>query len=46
MRTTWLATVIFAGLGLIREELAAVQLSRQDWLAVGYLAAVVISIAM
>jgi drug/metabolite transporter (DMT)-like permease len=46
VHTTWLAAVIFGGLGLIREgPAAAVHLSRQDWLAVGYLAVAVTAVA-
>jgi drug/metabolite transporter (DMT)-like permease len=46
IHTTWLAAAIFAGLGLVSEgPAAAVHLSRQDWLAVGYLAVAVTAAA-
>ncbi len=46
VHTTWFAAVIFAVIGLIREGPAAAgQLSRQDWLAVGYLAVAVTAAA-
>jgi drug/metabolite transporter (DMT)-like permease len=46
IHTTWLAAVIFAVLGLVSEgPAAAVHLSRQDWLAVGYLAVAVTAAA-
>ncbi len=46
VHATWLAAVIFAVLGMIREGPAAVtQLTRPDWLAVGYLSAAVTAAA-
>jgi len=46
VHTTWLAAVIFAVLGLTGEgPTAAARLSRQDWLAVGYLAVAVTAAA-
>ena len=46
VHATWLATVIFAALGLAREGPAAVtRLSRPDWLAVAYLAVAVTAAA-
>jgi drug/metabolite transporter (DMT)-like permease len=46
VHATWLAAVIFAVLGVIREGPAAVtQLTRLDWLAVGYLSVAVTAAA-
>lgn len=46
VHTTWLAAVIFAVAGVTREGPAALtRLSRQDWLAVGYLAVAVTAVA-
>ena len=46
MHATWLATVMFAVLGMAREGPAAVtRLTRPDWLAVGYLAVAVTAAA-
>ena len=46
VHATWLATVMFAVLGLAREGPAAVtRLSRPDWLAVAYLAVAVTAVA-
>ena len=46
VHATWLAAVIFAVLGVIREGPAAVtQLTRPDWLAVGYLSGAVTAAA-
>jgi len=46
VHATWLATVMFAALGLARERPAAVaRLTRADWLAVGYLAIAVTAAA-
>ena len=46
VHATWLATVMFAALGLAREGPAAVtRLSRPDWLAVAYLAVAVTAAA-
>lgn len=46
VHTTWLAAVIFAGIGLGREGPAAVtHLRREDWLAIGYLAVAVTAVA-
>jgi drug/metabolite transporter (DMT)-like permease len=46
VHATWLAAVIFAVLGVIREGPAAVtELTRPDWLAVGYLCAAVTAAA-
>ncbi len=46
LHATWLAAVIFAVLGVIREGPAAVtQLTRLDWLAVGYLSVAVTAAA-
>jgi drug/metabolite transporter (DMT)-like permease len=46
IHTTWLAAVVFAGIGVAREGPAAVaHLSRPDWLAVGYLAVAVTAVA-
>jgi drug/metabolite transporter (DMT)-like permease len=42
VHTTWIAAVIFAGIGLVHEGPAAVaRLSMRDWLAVAYLAVAV-----
>jgi len=46
VHTTWLAAVILAGIGLVREgPAAAAHLDRQDWLALGYLAVAVTAVA-
>jgi drug/metabolite transporter (DMT)-like permease len=46
VHATWLAAVIFAGLGLLREgPAAALRLTGPDWLAVGYLAVAVTAAA-
>ena len=46
VHTTWLAAVIFAGIGLAHEgPAAAVRLGREDWLAVAYLGAAVTAAA-
>ncbi len=46
VHTTWLAAVMFAGLGLVREGPAAVtRLRPAGWLAVGYLAVAVTAVA-
>ena len=46
VHATWLATVMFAGLGLVHEGPAAVtKLTRADWFAVGYLAVAVTAAA-
>ena len=46
VHATWLATVMFAVLGIVREGPAAVtKLTRADWLAVGYLAVAVTAAA-
>lgn len=46
VHTTWLATVMFAGVGLVREGPAAVtRFAPADWLAVGYLAVAVTAVA-
>ncbi len=46
VHATWLATVMFAVLGMAREGPAAVtELTRPDWLAVGYLAVAVTAAA-
>jgi drug/metabolite transporter (DMT)-like permease len=46
VHTTWLAAVIFAVLGTVRESPAAMtKLTAQDWLAVGYLALMVTALA-
>ena len=46
VHATWLATVMFAVLGMAREGPAAIaRLSRADWLAVGYLAVAVTAAA-
>ena len=46
VHTTWIATAIFAVLGLTREGPAAVtRLTLHDWLAVGYLAVAVTAVA-
>jgi drug/metabolite transporter (DMT)-like permease len=46
VHTTWLAAVIFAGIGLVHEGPAAgAHLGRQDWLAVVYLAVAVTAAA-
>ncbi len=46
VHATWLATVIFAILGLVREGPAAVvRLGRADWCAIGYLAVAVTAAA-
>ena len=46
VHTTWMAAVIFAGIGLVHEGPAALaRLDRADWLAIGYLAAAVTAAA-
>ena len=46
VHTTWMAAVIFAGLGLVHEGPAAItRLDRADWLAIGYLAVAVTAVA-
>ena len=46
VHTTWLAAVVFAGVGLVHEgPSAASRLSREDVLAVGYLAIAVTAVA-
>ncbi len=46
VHTTWLATVVFAAIGLAREGPAAVvRLPPADWLATGYLAVAVTAVA-
>ena len=46
VHTTWIATLMFAVLGLTREGPAAVtRLTGNDWLAVGYLAVAVTAVA-
>ena len=46
MHATWLATVMFAALGIVREGPAAITtMTRADWLAVGYLAVAVTAAA-
>jgi drug/metabolite transporter (DMT)-like permease len=46
VHTTWLAVLIFGGIGLVREGPAAVaQLGADDWLATGYLAVAVTAVA-
>jgi drug/metabolite transporter (DMT)-like permease len=46
VHATWLATVMFAVLGVVREGPEAVtKLTRADWLAVGYLAVAVTAVA-
>ena len=46
VHATWLATVMFAALGMAREGPAAVaRLTQADWLAVGYLAVAVTAAA-
>ena len=46
VHATWLATVMFAVLGAVREGPQAVaELTRADWLAVGYLAVAVTAVA-
>ena len=46
VHATWLATVMFAALGMAREgPAAAARLTRADWLAVGYLAVAVTAAA-
>jgi drug/metabolite transporter (DMT)-like permease len=46
VHTTWMAAVIFAGLGLAHEGPAAItRLDRADWLAIGYLAVAVTAVA-
>src|SRR2546429_4397957 len=46
VHATWLATVMFAVLGIVHEGPAAVtNLTRADWLAVGYLAVAVTAAA-
>jgi drug/metabolite transporter (DMT)-like permease len=46
VHTTWLATVIFAVIGVVHEgPAAALRLNHQDWLAVAYLAVAVTAVA-
>ena len=46
VHTTWIAAVIFAGIGLAHQGPAAVtRLTARDWLAVGYLALAVTAVA-
>jgi drug/metabolite transporter (DMT)-like permease len=46
VHATWLATVMFAALGVAHEGPAAItRLTRADWLAVGYLAVAVTAVA-
>ena len=46
VHTTWMAAVIFAGLGLVHEGPAAItRLDSADWLAIGYLAVAVTVVA-
>jgi drug/metabolite transporter (DMT)-like permease len=46
VHATWLATVMFAALGVVHEGPAAIaRLTRADWLAVGYLAVAVTAAA-
>jgi drug/metabolite transporter (DMT)-like permease len=46
VHATWLATVMFAVIGVVHEGPAAVtELTRPDWLAVGYLAVAVTAVA-
>jgi drug/metabolite transporter (DMT)-like permease len=46
VHTTWIAAVIFAGIGLVHEGPgAAARLGTRDWLAVGYLAVAVTAAA-
>jgi len=46
VHATWLATVMFAVLGVVREgPVAVTKLTRADWLAVGYLAVAVTAVA-
>jgi len=46
VHTTWLATVIFAVIGVLHEgPAAALRLNHQDWLAVAYLAVAVTAVA-
>jgi drug/metabolite transporter (DMT)-like permease len=46
VHTTWLATAMFALIGEIKEGPAAVtELTRSDWLAIGYLAVAVTAVA-
>ena len=46
VHTTWLATLMFALIGLVREGPSAVtELTRDDWLAVGYLTVAVTAVA-
>ena len=46
VHATWMAALIYAGLGLARERPAAVaNLGARDWLAVGYLALMVTAVA-
>ncbi len=46
VHTTWIAAVIFAAIGLVREGPdAAARLDTQDWLAVSYLAVAVTAVA-
>jgi drug/metabolite transporter (DMT)-like permease len=46
VHATWLAAVIFAVIGMVREgPAAAAHLNRADWLAIGYLAVAVTAVA-
>ena len=46
VHTTWMAAVIFAGIGLAHDGPAAItRLGRADWLAIGYLAVAVTAVA-
>ncbi len=46
VHATWLATVMFAALGIVHEgPVAVTTLTRPDWLAVGYLAVAVTAAA-
>ena len=46
VHATWLAAVIFAAIGVVREGPAAiVRLGHQDWLAIGYLGVAVTAVA-
>lgn len=46
VHTTWMAAVIFAGLGLVHEGPAAItRLDSADWLAIAYLAVAVTAVA-
>ena len=46
VHTTWIATAMFAGIGLVREgPVAVTRLSPDDWLATGYLAVAVTAVS-